>query len=189
MKGWGIALAIGGLLLALAAAFLFDTTATSSVPSPLGYGITNTTTVHNIGLMQQQELLFVGGCALFLAGVILGAAGEISDAMRRAQPGATGGIVEQRPYDAAPGSTVASAPEPAASTQQNLLAGLGIVIVVVTCVAALGLAASQSSSPERAAVEANAEAMADQMDALADNLEEMADNASSLGADRDNPFR
>lgn len=77
MKGYGIGLAIVGVLLAIAA-LIMGSTVPQEVPYSVDFpSLTRTQEMHNLPRAQLQLLLFVGGCALFVGGVILGAIGQI----------------------------------------------------------------------------------------------------------------
>lgn len=74
----GNILAVVGLALALFALFGFDTTFASGGGGEFGLPAR----MHNLGLLLDRELLFQGGCALFLAGVIDSGVARITDALR-----------------------------------------------------------------------------------------------------------
>ncbi len=80
MKVTGGLMALIGAIVS-AASLLMQTTITTSVPSPYGYG-TDTSTVHNLGLLQNQAFVFEAGLALAVAGFALLAGGLVVDALR-----------------------------------------------------------------------------------------------------------
>lgn len=80
MKAVGGLMALVGAIVSVASLFM-DTTITTSVPSSYGYG-TNTSTVHNLGLLQNQAFVFEAGLALAVAGFALLAGGLVVDALR-----------------------------------------------------------------------------------------------------------
>lgn len=82
MKSYGIALTIGGLLLAVVALVMGST-----VPQEVPYSIdlptlTRTQEMHNLPRAQIQLLTFIGGCTFFLGGLLLLAANAIEQAVR-----------------------------------------------------------------------------------------------------------
>lgn len=80
MKAVGGLMALIGAIVSAASLFM-ETTITTSVPSAYGYG-TNTSTVHNLGLLQNQAFVFEAGLALAVAGFALLAGGLVVDALR-----------------------------------------------------------------------------------------------------------
>ena len=82
MHGWGsLLVVVGGLLIAMAV-FAIDTSVPLYSRGGL-YGLPDS--VQNLGLMQTQMMVFLGGLASALAGVILVAAAAVTDEMRRAR--------------------------------------------------------------------------------------------------------
>ena len=73
-------MALIGAIVSVAALFM-ETTITTSVPSSYSYG-TNTATVHNLGLLQNQAFVFEAGLALAVAGFALLAGGLVVDALK-----------------------------------------------------------------------------------------------------------
>jgi len=97
MKGWGIALMAVGGLTALVAFFLETSVSTTSYSGSL-YGLSTTSDVVNLSLLQRQTLVFGSGAALFIAGAILLGAGAILEQLGRAAAGAAGtGAIEPPP--------------------------------------------------------------------------------------------
>ncbi|MAM72586.1 MAG: hypothetical protein CMO29_02085 [Tistrella sp.] len=84
MKNWGIALIIAGALIATIALFIMSSTvSTENMRSLSDYGgMIGTGTyseIHNLPRAQLRELVFQGGCVLFLAGVLFAAVGQIEE--------------------------------------------------------------------------------------------------------------
>lgn len=77
MKGWGTVLIIAGILLATIAVIM-GSTVEQEVPYNIGLStLTRMQEMHNLPRAQQQLLTFMGGCTLFLGGLILSAAAQI----------------------------------------------------------------------------------------------------------------
>ena len=82
MRLFGILLTQLGLIVAIAAYAFMDTSMSVSLPGASVLGLPQTSEVANLALLFDRALVFGGGCALFLGGVILAAAGTIADASR-----------------------------------------------------------------------------------------------------------
>ena len=89
-------LAIFGWLMLLAgavtaaASFAIDTTVPTTMPSSLGYGLTTTTEINNLGLMQRQTMVLAIGLVIALVGAMFIAAGAVVSELRKNTPrGAT----------------------------------------------------------------------------------------------------
>jgi hypothetical protein len=76
MKVLGSLIAAIGVITSLLS-LRMTTTVTTSVPSALGYGITDSSEVHNLGLLQNQAFVFSAGLAVFICGTVLFATGLI----------------------------------------------------------------------------------------------------------------
>ena len=77
MKGWGLALICLGALIALGSLLMTVTTPTD-VPASLGslsYSVPSN--VLNLGLLQNQMMVFISGLAVALAGVVMTVGGSI----------------------------------------------------------------------------------------------------------------
>lgn len=85
ISGW-LLVAIGAVLTFLA--INFRTTITTTVPYGDGVlsGITRSSEVQNIGLLQQQMMIFQGGALLILAGVLCIAIGAALTALKPIRP-------------------------------------------------------------------------------------------------------
>jgi hypothetical protein len=165
-------------------AFIMDTTVYSPpLPSIGGYGGTDGGRTFNLGLLQRQELVFIGGCALFVGGCLLAGIGQLHETLinRTFRDGPR----SHAPEVGETSATVQAAPagEWAASTYtveddtdyKRLFIVIGGIMLALL---ALFLAIGPGKSPEAAAIEANADMLADNLEAQADNLEELADNAA-----------
>jgi hypothetical protein len=84
MKAGGIWLLCIGVVVALAS-LLMPTAIETSVPdlggSLYGINLPRTGSVYNLGLLQNQLMVFIAGCSVSLAGVILTAAGVMKEAL------------------------------------------------------------------------------------------------------------
>jgi hypothetical protein len=82
MKAFGFTLAVIGSLIALGSLFL-----SISVPTEINatelFGASHTSEVYNLGKLQTQLLVFIGGCAIAVIGMILGSAGLILERVAR----------------------------------------------------------------------------------------------------------
>lgn len=187
LKTGGICAAIAGALIAFAS-LLMTTSVHTDGDYRYGTFIPSADTL-NIGLLQNQQFVFLAGCTLFLAGFILFAAGSIGEAIGISRTTA----LNVRESDAPPedGSAPAALPgQPATFSRprseaekdkdKTALVVLGIVgALALLVVAILSLGHSPASRSDAAAqVEANADMLADNMEMQADNLEAMADNAT-----------
>lgn len=84
------------------------TSISTSVPSSLGYGLTDTSEVLNIGLLQKQAFAFHAGLALVIAGVVLFAAGAILERLTgspHSVEGVAGAVSTSEPVMTAPTGT------------------------------------------------------------------------------------
>lgn len=155
MKTGGyITLAIGAVISA-GALFLMDTTVPMS-SSLLG----DVRSTHNIGLLQQQQLIVHLGFTLMIVGAIFAAAGS---AMERRSA-----------------ATVRSDAPPAAPVYVNDTFAadgkvLGILAAIIIAFVAIFMALRPSPSAEELAVQRNADDLANRMEMQADNLDAMAD--------------
>lgn len=84
LPSW-ILVAVGLVILFIA--FNFETTVSTKVPydSSLLSGLTRTSEVQNIGLLQKQMMLFHGGALVVLAGIICIAIGTAVKALRKSE--------------------------------------------------------------------------------------------------------
>ena len=168
MKTAGVILTGVGFVLAMVAIALMPTTASYS-------------DVLNIGLLQQQQLVFLGGCTLFLAGIVLWAAGLIEERLlrifRRLAPGTI-----SAPDDVALSS--ANAPDPYVADRvdyneaRNPDDDWGVVAKIVGAIVAIGIIVGllgylgrSPRSSDAAAIEMNADMLADNMEMAADNMD------------------
>lgn len=86
MKNWGIALIIAGALIATIALFIMSSTVSTEDMRSLGDygGLIGTGTyseIHNLPRAQMRDMVFQGGCVLFLAGVLLFGFGHLAARM------------------------------------------------------------------------------------------------------------
>ncbi len=178
--GWLIGI---GVFVALASLFLSTSidTPTSTYLGEFG----SSRAVYNLGLLQVQGLLFQAGLATLLCGVIVLCSGLICEhisalmaAGSATSAGADEGVQAPKVMSVDIAAHAQSpTPTPSDEAQDRLAWGLIACIVVVGVVAAvLFWAAPTTSSPELATVEANADALADNMEMMADNLQALADN-------------
>lgn len=78
MKGLGIFLLIAGALIA-ACSLLMPTTAPIDVPATSLYELPTRSNVYNLGLLQQQMMVFVIGCAMAMLGGAIAAVGHLGE--------------------------------------------------------------------------------------------------------------
>jgi hypothetical protein len=78
MKGFGIFLLVAGSAIA-AGSLLMPTTAPVEVPSGSLYGLPTRSDVYNLGLLQQQMMIFVIGCAVAVLGGTMSAVGHLGE--------------------------------------------------------------------------------------------------------------
>lgn len=155
--GGYITLAIGAVISA-GALFLMDTTV--SMPSSLLGDVRST---HNIGLLQQQQLIVHLGFTLMIVGAIFAAAGS---AMERRSVA----TVSSEAPPAAPAAPVYVNDTFAADGKV-----LGILAAVIIVIVAIFMVLRPSPSAEELAIQRNADDLANQMELQADNLDAMAD--------------
>lgn len=123
-----------GLLLVLAGAFVVGLALIMSTTAPVsvGYG----QEVHNIGLIHQRELTFLGGCTLAVIGTVVLVGGIILERLALAQVASP----EHSPtaYDAAaPRWTASTTPEKFGSPVRVLVGLTAMILTPVVVILAL----------------------------------------------------
>jgi|GEM_PF-6211623 len=189
MKGYGIGMAIAGLLLAVGA-LLMGSTVAQEVPYSVDLpSLTRTEQMHNLPKAQLQLLLFMGGCALFLGGTIMGSLAQLEESVvRRFSVRTEAPILESQlqPDAEAPlpiDPEVLAAQEAARQewAEQGKKSERVMTIGAFVVIALVGLAvfvANMTSKPTSALPNvAAAEMTADNLEAMADNLEAQATDA------------
>ncbi|MGT2515618.1 hypothetical protein ACVOMT_16540 [Sphingomonas panni] len=142
--------------------------------------------MHNLPKAQLQLLLFIGGCALFVGGIILGVAGQLEETLARL-PGRSPPLDDAAAASELPAVATASAdPEVLAAQEaerqawvedskayeRKMMIGAFALIAIVGI---LVMVANMASKPNAASLNtAAAEMTADNLEMLADNLEAQA---------------
>ncbi len=189
MKGYGIAMGIAGFLLAIGA-LLMGSTVAQEVPYSVDLpSLTRTQEMHNLPKAQLQLLLFLGGCALFVGGIIMGSIAQLGEVLAARFGGelnavAPGGVspIDHETASVADPETIAA--QEAARQEwvadskkyekQFAIGAFALIAVVAMLVVGANMA-SRSKAP--APVSAAAEITADNLEMLADNLEAQATDA------------
>lgn len=140
MKSYGVGLLLIGAATSLSAMLFINTT----LPG---------TEVINLGRLQMQGMLFQGGCALFLAGAVFAAMGQLALAMA------------SQPVSESTGGGI-----PVVGISAAIAGTIGAVIFAFGSVGDRSSYAS-SEEPVAASVENNADALAARMEAEADRME------------------
>lgn len=186
MKNWGLGVAIAGVLLAIGALIMGST-----VPQEVPYSVdlpslTRTENMHNLPKAQLQLLLFMGGCALFLGGIILGAVGQLEETLTRRvdvlpQAGESSSVSEPEDIAAAVIDPETLAAQEAARREwvedskkyeKQMMIG---AFALIALVGILVIVANVSMRPKGASLNTAAvEITADNLEMLADNLEAQA---------------
>jgi hypothetical protein len=173
MKGIGYALAIFGVLACVVALLM-----TTSVETPASYSglvYTGSSSVINIGLLQNQQLAFSAGLAMFVAGCIVASLGHVVDAFRDGRVGSAISPLSEAPDDAL---RPARQYDEAASNKADQLSfkiAIGLAIVFALVMGFSWLGGKSAKTAEAVAIEANADMLADNMEMEADNLDAAAD--------------
>jgi hypothetical protein len=192
MKPGGMVMMVVGAIVSLAS-FLMGTSVHTD--SSYAYGsYTPASDVINIGLLQQQQLVFAIGAALFVAGaVLLGAGAIVAELRAGARPlGLMGDVDAPVPRNESEQAALSEAPRATSEEikrgneqEKELLKWVGIVLagVVAAIVLATLLAPkSENRSSVGSDAEMNAQSLAGNLEVQADNLEAMADNTSVAAA-------
>lgn len=183
MKTVGTAATIGGVLVA-GASLLMKTSVHSDGDYRFGSYIPASDTL-NLGLLQNQHLVFEGGLALFLAGVILLSAGALIESL--AGNRSSDHVSHFSDQQAAPAATAPYGAGRAVDPKQQENTRLFYICsaVLLAIMVAGFFVLSQTSGPNSsvpAVVENNGDALADRMEAEADNIDALADNTTAGGS-------
>ncbi len=120
-----------GVLVALGSLFM-ETSAPVDIPATSLYGLSTPSSVYNLGLLQDQLLVFVAGCSLAVAGAAVAAAGAVAD---RISPDVTPAEPASLVPDATPEPTVMVGPvppDPEPLDQARADSDMYVVIGIVT---------------------------------------------------------
>jgi hypothetical protein len=175
MKGLGFAGIIFGIIVCVVALMM---TTTVDTPSNYSSGMfIPSSSVHNLGLLQAQQLAFTAGLALFVAGAIVAALGQAVEALSRVTTNLP--LTQHEPID----HDAATAPLPAwDSVDQNKADNFAFQIAIVLAIVIAGIVAFTvfgggiyQKDAATAAIEANADMLADNMEMQADNMDALAD--------------
>lgn len=184
LKGSGGAAAIGGIIGALVA-LKMNTSVHSAGDYRYGTYVPASDTI-NIGLLQDQHLAFLAAGFVFMAGIVLFSAGAIIEAMAFASPGAshsasgTDSAIDPEASDVRPAiSSVPLADAKKDETALLVVGSFGALVLLVFAIFALSGSNSTGSSVAAAQIEANADALADNMEVQADNMDAIADTTSA----------
>lgn len=181
MKGLGFAGIIFGVIVCVVALMM-----TTTVDTPGSYsGIVPTmpTSVHNLGLLQSQQMAFNAGLALFIAGSVVAALGQVAETVMRGQSAQTRTaqpIHSDQEYDASPlpvGDPVGQNKADAFAFRVGIV--LALVIAVVIAFTVFG-GSVHTKDVGTAAIETNADMLADNMEMQADNMDALADKAARI---------
>lgn len=175
MKGWGTVLIIAGILLALVAVIM-GSTVEQEVPYSIGLStLTRMQEMHNLPRAQQQLLTFMGGCTLFLGGLILSAAAQIERVLATPVVEAAVPFVVPVERPVAPELSAEELAEQEYVADQAREADRRFTTIVFGCVLAFAaVLLGYSVLTRRATVDAAAHAGDINMEQLADNLEAQA---------------
>lgn len=182
MKGLGFAGIIFGMIVCVVAL-----TMTTTVDTPANYTggmFIPSSSVHNLGLMQTQQLAFTTGLALFVAGAIVAALGQIADTLSRV----TSSLPLPQQDAVVDGAIVAPAARPGEDVvDQNKGDAFVYQIAIVLAIVLAGIFAFtvfgggiHRKDAAAAAIEANADMLADNMEMQADNMDALADEAGRI---------
>lgn len=181
MKGLGFAGIIIGVIVCVVALMMTTTVETVSSYSGIVPGLPSS--VHNLGLLQVQQLAFSAGLALFVAGSVVAALGHIGEILSRGGSG----MVNTPPPNHFDQEYSAAPPPSGDPVEQNRADAFAFKVrVVLAVIIALAVAFTvfgggvYEKSPAAAAIEANADMLADNMEMEADNLDAMADAAARI---------
>jgi hypothetical protein len=184
MKAWGLVLAAIGTIIAIGALFM-STSAPIDVPSTSLYGVPSTSEVYNLGLLRNQLFVFLAGCTLFVAGVVMACVGHVLTP-RPTVPAVTMAPLQPEAERTRELSPVA---EPARASEEELAAAdaadritymvIGAAVLLILIVGAFVATAGSRAPGAPAATEMNAEAMVANMETQADNMDAIADNTSA----------
>jgi hypothetical protein len=170
MKVAGWCVAALGVAIALAS-LAIETSVTVDTPQVSLYGSSYSTkqSVINIGLLQQQMMVFFAGAFAFLAGVILAGVGTIVEILAPAP--AVARVEATAPAPIAPVEHVPLDPETKAKhARADVWAsvGFGIMVLIVAIVWVASTSGGASVPAGNAASAVNAQATADTFDAIGD---------------------
>jgi tetrahydromethanopterin S-methyltransferase subunit B len=147
MKALGWSLVVLGLMVVVGS-LMMPTTAPLDVPSTTIYGLPTRSDVYNLGLLQQQMMVFVVGCALSALGGALAGIGQLQDRLFPPRPTDSTAPGAARSLTAAPSDDdpAASVDDVAGSANSEIgwVVGVGVVAILI---AIFALAAGSMSSP------------------------------------------
>jgi amino acid transporter len=182
MKAFGFTLAAIGALVAIGSLFL-STSVPTEVPATELFGVTHTSEVYNLGKLQTQLLVFIGGCVIAVIGIIVGSAGVILEKVTRPeaiQTLSTPEVVTEAPSVE---NTLDLPPAPNPPGDQGSIdtaIGIGLgalgLIIFFTLVYAF---ATNGDHSTRAAIIQNADAIADSIDRNAAIIDDLESNAAA----------
>lgn len=180
MKVWGVVLTICGVLFAIGA-LLMGSTVPQEVPYSIDLpSLTRTQEMHNLPRAQLQMLMYIGGCTLFVGGLLLIAAAQIEQAVsgRWGSPTPVDTVVADAPAVVTPAPLVPalSPEEQAASDKAGLQFAIGGGVLLVAFVAFL-LYLGNTAEPKKL-VDTTA-AASENLEQIADNLEAQAESISA----------
>lgn len=179
MKGLGIGAAAVGVAIAFGS-MLMKTSVHSEADYRFGTVVPAADTL-NIGLLQNQQLVFQGGLALFLAGVIIFGAGTIVEALAGYRPltdqtrGADEQLAAEMPARTSP--PVDLGPNHDRNTKLFYVwsaAFIGLLLIGLFIISQTSSTGDASTAP----AENSAEQLADNLEAQADNILSEANAAS-----------
>ncbi|MDR7259855.1 amino acid transporter [Sphingomonas sp. BE270] len=182
MKAFGFILAAIGALVAIGSLFL-STSVPTEVPATELFGVSHASEVYNLGKLQTQLLVFIGGCAIAVIGIIVGSAGVIIEKVARPeaiQTLATPDVVtEARSVENS--LDLPPAPNPPGdqgSIDPAIGVGLGALGLIIFFTIVYVFATNGDHST-RAAIMQNADAIADRIDHNAAILDDLETNAAA----------
>lgn len=170
MKGFGTLTAAGGAVVSVGSLFMRTSVHSDSTYNDLGF--VPASDIINIGLLQNQHLVFLAGCFVFLAGVVICCTGCALDAFRdvsQLAAGLTPGIEDP----AAEGyqlrirspADMTDDEKQAASKADKTIIIVAIVLGIAALIAVFAFGAGTSNQAERPEVVNNADGMADNITA------------------------